>query len=300
MWFRNLQIFRIRPGAALDPADIQTRLLRFVYQPCTSLMPESRGWISARGDERLLYVLHGQWLLTLGVEEKLLPGSVVRHEVERRAAEIEARTGLKPGRKRMRDLKDEVTDSLLARAFSRYRSTYCWLDPDQRWLVVDAPTPKKAEELTEWLRKSIDELAFEPLATRVTPTSAMTQWLSTREAPHGMTIDRECVLQSTLDEKATVRYTNHPLLDTAEIHDHISAGKVPIRLALTWQDRISFALTDKLEIKKLQFLDILRSDESAEGASAEEQFEADFTMMTGMLREFLADFVDALGGEAAD
>ncbi|MBI1395896.1 MAG: recombination-associated protein RdgC [Betaproteobacteria bacterium] len=300
MWFRNLQLYRIDTGVSLDAEDIQKRMLRFAFQPCTSLMPESHGWIPPRGDERLLYTLNRQWLVALGVEQKLLPASVVKQEVQRLATEQEARTGLKPSRKRLRDMKDEVTDTLLARAFSRYRSTFCWMDPESRWLVVDAATPKKADELNEWLRKSVDEITFAPIATRITPTSGMTQWLMTHEPPPGMTIDRECVLQSTQDEKATVRYTNHPLLDTQEIRNHITAGKAPIRLALTWQDRISFALTDKFEIKKLQFLDLVREEGGGEGESDEEQFEGDFAMMTGMLLHFLGDLVEALGGEAAD
>ena len=45
-----------------------------------------------------------------------------------RTVEIEQRMGVKPGRKRLRDLKEEVTGELLPRAFSRYSTTFAWID----------------------------------------------------------------------------------------------------------------------------------------------------------------------------
>ena len=65
---------------------------------------------------------------------------------------------------------------------------------------------------------------------------------------HGMTPD---------EAKAVVRYARHPL-DIEEVQAHIAAGKLPTKLALTWESRISFLLTDKLEIKRIRALDILK------------------------------------------
>ncbi len=297
MFFRNLQLFRLAPGQELTAEKFQEQMAPFVFQPCSALMPESRGWIPPRGDERLLYTLNQHWLAALGTEQKLLPASVVRQEVQQRAADLEARSGFKPSRKRLRDLKDEITDELLPRAFSRYRTTFCWIDPAGRWLVIDASTSKRADEVTEWINKSTDALSFAPVKSRRGPASAMTEWLVEREGPAGFTIDRECVLQSPLEEKSTVRYTHHSLVDTDEIRNHITqAGKVPVQLALTWEDRVSFVLTDKLEIRRLSFLDIVRGDREADAESAEEQFESDFTLMTAMLGRFLSELLETLDG----
>lgn len=296
MFFRNLQLYRLadHPGSAEQFA---VYLNRHVFQPCSSLMKESHGWIPPRGDDRLVFTLAGHWLIALGTEQKLLPASVVRQEVQQRVADIEARTGLRPGKKRVREMRDEVTDELLARAFSRYQTTFAWIDPEGKWLALDASSPKKANDFVELLRKSADELGFEPLKTARAPSSAMAEWLSERDGPPGFSIDRECVLQSPLEEKATVRYTHHPLLDTDEIRNHITAGKVPIRLAMTWEGRISFALTEKLELKKLQFLDVNEDSGGGDADSAEERFESDFALMTTMLGKFLTDLVATLGGE---
>jgi recombination associated protein RdgC len=298
VFFRNLQVFRITSGGDIPAEKLQEQMAPFIFQPCSSLRPESRGWIPPRGDDRLVYSLQNHWLVALGVEQKLLPAAVVRQYVQQRASDLEARTGFKPSRKRIRDLKDEITDELLPRAFSRYRTTFCWIDPAGGWVVVDAATPKRAEEMTEWLRKSVDALEFAPLRTALAPTTAMTAWLSAREGPPGLSIDRECVLQSPLEERSTVRYTHHSLVDTDEIRGHISQGKSPIQLALTWEDRLSFVLTDKLEIRKLAFLDIVRGEGDGDKDSEEEQFQSDFMLMTAMLGKFLHDLVETLGGGA--
>jgi recombination associated protein RdgC len=299
MWFKNLQILRVPTGWTLTAPELETQLRHLVFQPCGGSVRESLGWIPPRGDDRLVYALRGQWLVALGVEQKLLPASVVKQHVEARAAELESRMGVRPGRKRMRELKDEVTDELLPRAFSRYRTTFAWIDPVNGWLAVDAGSSKKQEEFTAALRRSLDEFPIAPLKTRVSPQAAMTEWLVAREAPAGMTIDRECALQSPLEEKATVRYTHHPLTDTDEIRNHIAGGKLPIRLALTWQDRVSFVLTDRLEVRKLAFLDVVEAEAGPDTESAEEQFESDFTLMTGLLARFLTALTEALGGEAS-
>jgi recombination associated protein RdgC len=136
-----------------------------------------------------------------------------------------------------------------------------------------------------------------PLKTQRSAVTAMTQWLASGEAPQGFTIDQDCELRSQQDERVTVRYGNHPL-DIREIREHISAGKQVSRLALTWRDRVSFVLTDKLEVKRLAFLDVVRAEAGADEASSAEQEDADFVLMTGQLTGFLPDLVEALGGEA--
>lgn len=294
MWFRNLQILRFDPTVTLDVDTFSRQLRATSFQPCTSLARESRGWIPPRGDDRLVYAMHGQWLVALGVEQKLLPASVVRQTVEARAAELARRMGVKPGRKRLRELKEEVTDELLPRAFSRYRTTFAWIDPAHGWLVIDAASPRKSGEFLEVLRRTLDEFPFAPLETQRAPAAAMTEWLIAGDAPPGFSIDRDCDLRSPLEERATVRYANHVLTETPEVRNHIAAGKVPTRLALSWRDRVSFVLTDKLEVKRVKLLDVATSPNDGDSDDAEERFEADFVLMTSLFDRFLGELAEAV------
>lgn len=297
MWFKNLSVYRLPANWALDLAKLEDQLARQALQPCGNQDKESQGWVSPRGDDRLLHVLNKQVLIALGVEQKLLPGSIVTQFANDRAAELEETQGYKLGRKQMRELKEQITDELLPRAFVRRRVTWAWIDPVNGWLVVDAATPLKAEELLERLNKTLDELPARTLHTEHSPSAAMTEWLLTSEAPAGFTIDRDLELCAADDSKATVRYVRHAL-EGEEIQQHIAAGKTATKLGLTWNDRISLVLSEQLQIKRLAFLDILKEN-TEQGDNADEQFDIDFVLMTGEVAKLLADVVEALGGEKA-
>lgn len=298
MWFRNLQIYRLAGGWNITAQQLDAQLAKHVFQPCGSMDMQSRGWVSPRGDERLAFALNGQIMLALGVEQKLLPGAIVNQAAKDRIVEFEQQQGYSPSRKQAREIRERVTEELLPRAFARRRTTCVWIDPAHGWLAIDAASAARAEEVLEMLNKGIADLPLSPLRTERSPAAAMTEWLIANEAPAGFSIDRDCELRSPVEENATVRYVRHPL-DAEEISRHITAGKQPTRLALTWDDRISFILTDRLEIKRLAFLDILKEEAEASAETADEQFDADFALMTGELARLLPAIVAALGGEHA-
>ncbi|HNH35430.1 MAG TPA: recombination-associated protein RdgC [Rhodocyclaceae bacterium] len=297
MWFRNLQLYRLPPGWTPTVDALHEQLSRQVFQACGSQDFKSRGWIPPRGDDRLVFNLERQWLLALGVEQKLLPASVIRQEAEKRANRLESEQGYRPGRKQLRDLREQVTVDLLPRAFSRYQALHCWIDPQDGWLAIDASSAARAEELLEVLGKSLDEFPLKRLDTRTSPGAAMAGWLAEGEGPADFSIDRECELRLPGAERSIVRYVRHPL-DGGEIRAHLAAGKEPTRLAMTWQDRISFVLTEKLEIKRLAFLDVLKEDAEKQSEHGDEIFDIEFALMTGELRRLLPALVAALGGEA--
>ncbi|MDR0234355.1 MAG: recombination-associated protein RdgC [Zoogloeaceae bacterium] len=303
MWFRNLQIYRLPESWQMSAKALEEQLARGRFAPCGALEAASRGWVAPRPErdpEALVHVTGGQWLLALETETRLLPSLVVRQETRQRAEKIAAEQGFAPGRKALRDLQDQVRDELLPRAFACRRRMAVWIDPARGWLGVDAASPGKAEEALEALRNCLDDFPCSLLSTRVSPASAMAEWLLSGDAPDGFAIDRDCELKSATGEHAVVRYVRHPLRDETlpEIRAHLEAGKFPTRLALTWDDRIAFVLTEKGEIKRLEFLDVLK--ESLEGVeNAEEIFDAEFALMTGEFVRFLPTLTEALGGEKA-
>ena len=89
-----------------------------------------------------------------------------------------------------------------------------------------------------------------------------------------------------------VRYARHPL-DIDEVRQHIEHGKLPTKLAMTWDDRVSFVLTEGLQLKKIALLDAVM-----EGAGSEDGgFDADVAIATGELSRLIPDLVEALDGE---
>lgn len=296
MWFRNLRLYRLPRDWDIDSAQLEKALAQMPLNRCGGLDMISRGWVYARDEGEFVHVVNRHWLLALGVEQKLLPTSVVRQEAQERAARIEAEQGRKVGRKELRDLRDRVTEELLPRAFSRRRTTWCWIDPAGGWLVIDAGSDGRADEFLEVLQKSLAGVNLRQLQTQVSPASAMTGWLAEGDAPAGFTIDQDLELRSAAEGQAAIRYVRHAL-EGEEIRQHIAGGKIATKLAMTWNDRVSFVLTDKLQIKRLAFLDILREQAEQDAATADEQFDVDFALMSGELARMLADLVIALGGE---
>ena len=296
MWFKNLQVYRLPAPWNVSAAQLENDLAPFAFQPCGSLDMQSQGWISPRDNGQLVHIVNKQMLLTLGVERKLLPTTVINQVTKIKAAELEEQQGFKPGRKQMKELKEQVTDELLPRAFSVWRSTRVWIDPVNGWLAVDAGSAAKADEVLKLLFKAVDKLPLEALHAAQSPVSAMTSWLLADEAPRGFTVDQDTELRSRAENKATVRYSRHSL-EAEEVRRHIEAGKQCTRLAMTWADRVSFVLTESLTIKRVAPLDVLKENADAAAQNEDERFDGDFMLMAGELAKLLNDLVEALGGE---
>lgn len=295
MWFRNLQLYRLPTDWDMTADRLSEQLGRLVFQPCGSQDLATQGWTSPVQDQ-LIFSVDGQWMIALGVEQRLLPSSVIKQVAEDRAEELEAQQGFKPGRKQMKELKEAVMQELLPRAFTRRRKVYAWIDPKAGYLAVDSSSRSAAEPLIETLHKALDELPLKLVNTERSPAAAMTDWLAAGEAPGAFTIDQDCELRAITDEASAVRYVRHSL-DGNEIREHIASGKQVSKLALTFDDRLSFILTDKFEIKRLQPLDTLTESDSQDSLTREEQFQADFALMTGELRRLIPALIEILGGE---
>ena len=294
MWFKNLQLYRLPKNWADNTGKLEEQLSTLTLQPCSACDLQSIGWVAPRDGGTLVHSVNRQWLLALGIEQKLLPASVVKQFANDKAKEIEENEGRRVGRKEMRDLREAMTIELLPRAFVRRRTTFGWIDPVNGWLAIDAASPAKAEEFLEHLRKSVDQLPAKLLQVTQSPSSAMTGWVAEGEAPSHFTLDQDLELRSA--EKATVRYVKHTL-EGEEIRQHIAEGKVVTRLAMTWGDRISFLLNENLQIKRLIFLDLLKEQADGQAENEDERFDIDFTLMTGEVAQLLNDLLEALGGE---
>ena len=292
MWFRNLQAYRITSGN-ITPNSLEEALSQHALQQCMQMEMQSRGWVVPREEQENFEHAYGQqWLIAFAVEKKLLPAAVINQHAKNRLAQIEHMQGYKPGKKQIRDIKEATIIELLPRAFTQRHKTYAWIDGIKNRLIIDTASANKADELVEVLVKSVHGLTLAPLETQISPSSAMTRWLSGDDLPSIFTIDRDCELQGMSDEKATVKYTHH-VLDAEETTRHIRAGKKVIKLAMTWNSKISFVLHDNLQLRRIAPQDILK--EPAE--STEELFASDFAIMTGELSQLITDVIDALGGE---
>jgi recombination associated protein RdgC len=296
MRFKNLLVYRLGTEWKVEPRVLENILAGRALQPCNSFDMESHGWLQPKEGDPFLYTLNRHWLMTLGVEQKLLPASIIRQVAAERAAELAKKQGHSIGRKQMREIKERVLDELMPRALARRLTTAAWVDPDNRWFVVDSAADAKGERLLETLRKSGNEFPAKRLDTQLSPGVAMTGWLASGEISADFTIDQDLELRAGDANKATVRYVRHGLTGK-DIQAHITGGKVATRLGMTWKDKISFVLTETLQIKRIAFLNLLRQETDQNADNKADQFDLDFALMTGELSQMLADLTQLLGGD---
>lgn len=295
--FKNLCIYRLPKSRARDMVLIEELLMARELPGCSATDARSIGWVPPCADGSFVHVVNHQILLALGVEQKLLPTAVVKQFAADKAKTIEEAEGRRVGRKEMREICEAATQELLPRAFVSRRRTFGWIDTVNGWLVIDAVTSAKAEEFLEHLRKSVEGLPAKFLKVKKTPASAMTGWVIRGDAPNGFTLDKDLDLCSA--EHAQVRYVKQNL-DVDEVRQQIASGKSATKLAMTWNDRISFVLTENLQVKRLTFLDILKEQNDGQAENKEERFDLDFALMAGEMARLLGDLVEALGGELAE
>ncbi len=293
MWFKNLTVYRLSPGWSRTPAELEATLTEFPLQACIGLTLKTQGWVPVNSAGQFAYGQEKQALICMGTDEKLLPASVVNQTANERIQKLENDKGFKLGRKARSEIKDQVAVELTPRAFSRRRETRGWFDFENGWLVVDTSSPTRADDFTQTLRNALGELPVTPLQSEPSMSALMTQWLAAKQAPGEFDLDDECELTGTDELKATVRYLRHAL-DGKDIAGHLSNGKVVMRLALTFKHRISFVVDDKVQIRRLKFLDMEKVKEESDGLAAEQQFEIDFALMSGEFAELLQAFAVAI------
>ncbi|SJM92742.1 recombination-associated protein RdgC [Crenothrix polyspora] len=299
MWFKNLSVFRLTEAFTLTPEELEQKLEALAFRPCGSHEETAMGWTAPLGKsaQQLQHSSNGFIMLCAKKEERVLPSSVINEMTADKIAEKEEKEGRKLSKKERTEIKDELIFELLPKAFTFSNNTYAYIDPKGGWLVVDSASAKKAEDLLSLLRKSLGSLPAVPLNTLDKPTAVMTEWLSSEHFPDDITIEDECELRSPEEEGGSIRCKRHNLF-VPEIKNHLDTGKEVIKLAISWDQRLSFVIDDILSIKRLRFLDLIQ-DQVADGNSddAAAKFDTDFAIMSAELANFLPRLLELFGGE---
>jgi len=302
MWFKNLICLRFTEKPDYTPSELEQQLAALPFQPCGAHEPVSIGWSAplGRNAHALTHAGNGFIMLCAQKEEKVLPAAVINELTQERIEEEEIKQGRKLPKKERTALKDEIIFECLPKAFVFSRRLYAYLDTRNGWLVIDAASPKKAEELTSLLRKTLGSLPVVFPTTRDAPASVMTRWVLGEDLPSDWTLEDECELRATDEEGGIVRCKRHDL-GLPEIRNHIDHGKQVVKLAATWSDRLSFVIDETLAIKRLRFLDLVQQQlDSSNQEDEAARFDAEFSLMTLELEQFLPRLMDVFGGEAQE
>jgi recombination associated protein RdgC len=299
--FKAINLYRIAPGWAPELAAMECALEAAQFAPCGPTQDKSVGWVPPRNEANgaLVESVAGQRILRLRIETKSVPGAVVQKKAQEAADRIEATTGRKPGKKEMRELKEDALLALLPQAFEKQSDVWVWIDPDAGLLCTDASSTGRADEVVTALVQAFDGMSLRMLQTTVSPLNAMTVWLGTQSPdevwPVDFIIERACELVSGDEENSVVKFNRHNLV-TEEVREHIAQGKLPKWTAMSFAGRVGFVLTENLVLRKIEFLEGVFDGRDANEADG---FDADVALATGELQVLIPALVEALGGELA-
>lgn len=302
MWFKHLHLYRVHDAPPLTSDELTTALDAQAFRPLGGSEARRLGWSApaGRAGVQLQHELHGHRLLSALRQERLLPASVVREEVDSRAAEQEAHEGRPLRRQEKQALKEQVYEEFLPRAFVRTQRFDLWWDTQRQLIGVNASSRARAEDILDLLRQTLGSLKVTPLATRTTPTRAMTEWLTQPDnRPAALELGDQVELKATSGDESVLRGRQVDL-DGEEIQTVLAAGRQATRLALTIDEAVSLVLHDDLAIKSLRFADAVL-DEAAQTEDDDDptlRLEADFALMTQVLSNAIEQLIDWLGGEA--
>ncbi|AMC34781.1 recombination-associated protein RdgC [Janthinobacterium sp. B9-8] len=298
IWFKNIQPYRIAADHALTAESIAEALAKKPFFPCGSHDLHSQGFIAPapHQPDLITYVYQDAVLVCLQVEEKILPAVVVKQEAEARIKQIEADEGRKVGRKEARDIRELVAEELRPRAFTRITTHRVLIDLKLGLILVDSAAASKAESLLVQLREAMGSLPTRLIQTHTTPQTAMTSWLESG-LPDGFELDKDGELKFPGDDGAVARFLRQDL-HSDEVKQHLATGKLATKLGMAWNERIAFQLTEKLEIKRLNMLDILQDElRDLDVETQDAMFESSAALFIGEMREFVPAVIEVLGGE---
>ncbi|MCP9269695.1 recombination-associated protein RdgC [Xenorhabdus sp. XENO-1] len=300
MQFKNAMVYRMTRDIQISAETLENQLAALAFTPCGSQDMMRVGWVFPMGNHgtALTHAAGNQILICMQREEKILPASVIKKELWNKIEKLEGEQHRKLKKTEKDALKDEVIHTLLPRAFSKEAQTYLWIDNDNQRIVVDANSAKRAEDALALLRKTLGSLPVTPTLFARPIELTLTDWVSKNELPKEFMLQDEAELKAILEEGGVIRCNNQDLI-TNEIATHIESGKYVTKLALEWEERIQFTLSDDFNIKKIKFSEALREqNDDIDREDFAQRFDADFVLFSGELSQMFGSLINALGGEA--
>ena len=291
MWFKQCQAYRLPETP--DAAVLAAALDEHRFAPPCGLDWFADGFAVPQpfGDE-LVFAADKTLGISLKREERVLPGAVIKTVLDGKIAKIEAEEARKVGRKERQELKEQIIDDLLPRAFTRASRTDAVLVGG--YLLINQ-TGNKAENLLSHLREALGGLRAQPTVTRRSVSELMTEWLLRGEADGQFELDDYVALVGAGDMAPEVRIKREDVT-AKEVVQHVKCGKRVVELGLMWRESVVLVLTQDLTLKRLRYLDHLQENAQSHGDSGFDLAAASQIISSNALASILDELAELLGG----
>lgn len=296
MWFKQLSFYPLNPDSIPSSDTLADKLAQAEFAPVQGLEWFSEGFAAPHAfSPELVFPADFTDAFALKKEEKVLPAGVIRDLLDERVAEIQEQEQRNVGKKEKQELKEQLTDDLLPRAFTRSSRTQALIDRKHYFLLINNAAPAKAENLLTKLREALGGLEARLPNTKQSPGSLMTEWLLQGACAGGFELDSDCELKGTGDVVPTVKISKQDLT-ADEVVQHVKNGKSVTQLGLVWREQIAFVLTADFTLKRIQFLDVLQEEAESHGDDAASLAFATQVLAAESLSVMLSELSGLLGG----
>ena len=198
----------------------------FAANPPAGNTVETRGFVPVYENGPL--TLRSGTFMTFSVKQskRLLPASVIRDLAEEKAIAFEEQRGFKPGRKLMKELKEQAAMELIPNAYIVSKVIRVIVDTATGRMFFGC-SPGAAEDWLAWLRDHELSLAMLPLGSARGPdmsslASSMTSWIfNMGNIGQNLSLGDGVALRGEHD---SIRYRGHDLL-APEIRVQLEAGR---------------------------------------------------------------------------
>ncbi|MGC1182825.1 recombination-associated protein RdgC [Legionella sp.] len=292
MWFNNAFIYQYTLD---ETSDLITDLTENILKPCPPHARFIYGWSPIYLDQ-LVQEIGGSSLICMGKEERLLPRGVINKMLAERVQALETQHGRTIKRAERAQMAEDIEFELLPKSFCIQKKLLAILDSTSKRLIINAASNNLASQLLSLLRKSVTNIAIEPLTHSENLALRFAQWIqSPATLPSNFQLASDCILFSLDNEKKRVHCKGYEL-PAEEILTLLSQGMATAEISLIWKERIQFTLTHEFTFKKLKSLDYLIDDFNEIKQLDEElqQRDAALALLSGELRGLINDLLNVL------
>ncbi|MER2493422.1 recombination-associated protein RdgC [Catenovulum sediminis] len=295
MWFKNALYYKFSQKFEFTAEQLEEKLQEFCFKPVSKTEMHTIGWSPALSPKAnaLVHSAGEFHLVCLKKQERVLPASVVKEMLEEKLEEIEQAEGRKVKGKEKQNIKEELIHTLLPQAFTKSSFIKAYIAAESGWIIVEASSPNKAEELTAYLRKCLGTLPVVPPEAEQPLMLTFDEWMRGNH-PSDFILGTEVELKDFAEDEGILRCKNLAL-DSEDLQNHLDNGKHVTKIAVDWGETLSCILCEDNSIKRIKFSDVMK--EQNEDITDEDKLarlDADFALMAGELTRFIERLTEVL------
>jgi len=296
MLFKRAIFFPLEQKLSFHKQAIHDSLAKLAFSPCPPSFAKMSGFVSPlpESPDALVHMVGHYMLFCMQIEEKILPATVIKQHLDEKIQAIQAAEQRKVYQKEKHTLRDEITLTLLPKAFSKFSQIYAYIDTQQNILVVNTTEQNKIKQLANLLKKSL-EISLKPFKLKKI-SYLLSQWLMHEDWPEALDVLQHAVLQDPQNTKRVLRCQQQDLFSQA-IKSFLKEGQEVKSIKLRFHQGIDFTLTDQLLLNQISYHeDLLAQQTEGMSETKAEQFDTQFILSA----EILGSLIPILLGQLTE